>query len=187
MKNIVKKIAMILIIVMLVNCFTGCAELIIGTFQIIAYAAIGSLVVGAVVGLIIGIIEANRLMKVPIRRTNPYLYENGGINTTLSSLPEEELDSLSRTFSSLPEKERNALVVRLNSLSKQETCSLLESINSFSKEEFAALVNDFNSMQETEIVNSLEYLNSLPKTVSLAHVVQMDADAFREKAHEEQY
>jgi len=182
MRNAVKKIAMILIIVMLVNCFTGCN--LGAVFNTLGYIFIGALSVAGIVGLIVGISDANRMMDREIRRTNPSLFENGEFNTTIMSLPEEELDSLSQTFYSLPERELNLFSGRLNSLPEEETISLMESLNSFSEEELAALVRHFNSMRETEIIYSLEHLNSIPETVSLTNFIQnIEFDVFGEVAY----
>jgi len=186
-KQIAKKIAMILIIVILVNCFTSCA-LIQGFFIVtLLYAAaisVGILVVGGVIGLIVGGIDNDHKIKERgPRRTNPYLYENKAITSTISSLPQEDIDALKETLSSMPEEELNSIIGRINSLSEEERISLIDSINSFSVQELAAIVQTFNSMSETEKNTSIESLNSLPNTVSLTSIVQdLQVDVSGEKA-----
>lgn len=184
MKSAVKKIAMILVIVMIVNCFTGCVEvaeaLVAG---VTPYFLAAFAVCAAIAGVIAIIKVTNELSGKQPRRANPYLYEDSTLTTTISSLHKEDIDSLTETFYSLPENELNLFIGRLNSMSKKETISLIESMNSFSVQELAAIVKTFNSMQETEIAYSLESLNSLPKTVSLAGIVKsINADVSGEKA-----
>jgi hypothetical protein len=187
MKKTIKKIAMILIIVMLCNMFTGCAGMIMAFFTTIGYLLIGSIVVGAVAGTTYAIYESVAVKKRGPRRTNPYLFENSTFTTTLSSLSEEELGSLKETLQSLPKKELNSFIGRLNSLSEKESVSLMDSINSFSVQELAAIVETFNSMSETERVSSIKSANSLPKTVSLANIVRnIEVDVSRKKAYEGQ-
>jgi len=185
-KNIFKKIAMILIIIMIVNCFTSCVivEAIVLGFKILL---IGGLIIGGVVGLITGIVKTHeisqKLEERGPRRTNPYFYKNKTITTTISALPQEDIDSLSETLNSMPEEELNLLTGRLNSLSEKESLSLMDSINSFSVQELSAIVETFNSMSETEISASIESLNSLPKTVSLTNIVRdIEVDVSGEKA-----
>ena len=187
MKQIAKKIAMILIIVIIVNCFTGCAlvqAFFIGTLLYAAAIGVGILIVGGVIGLIItGIDNNHRIKERGPRRTNPYLYENKTITSTISSLSREDIDSLKETLSAMSEEELNSIIGRINSLSEEERISLMDSINSFSVQELAAIVETFNSMSETEINASIESLNSLPNTVSLTSVVQnLQVDVSGEKA-----
>jgi hypothetical protein len=185
MKKILKKIAMILIIVMLCNMFIGCAELILAPIYFIGYLLIGSMVVGGVVGTIYAVSERVAVKKRGPRRTNPYLFENNTFTTTISSLSEEEIDSLNETLQSLPEKEFNSFIGRLNSLSEKESVSLMDSINSFSVQELSVIVETFNSMSETEKISSIKSVNSLPKTVSLANIVRnIEVDVSRKKAYE---
>jgi hypothetical protein len=187
MKKTLKKIAMILILVMLCNMFTSCGEMIMAVITGIGYLLIGSMVVGGVVGLIYVIYEGVTVKKRGPRRTNPYLFENSTFTTTLSSLSEEELGSLKETLQSLPKKELNSFIGRLNSLSEEESVSLMDSINSFSVQELAAIVETFNSMSETERISSIKSANSLPKTVSLANIVRnIEVDVSGEKAYDKQ-
>ena len=186
MKQIAKKIAMILIIVIIVNCFTGC-ELVQLAFTGFVILVVGSLVVGVVVGIITAAIKTHELNQAlerrGPRRTNPYFYENKTITTTISSLPKEDIESLSKTLNSMPEKELNLLIGRLNSLSEKESISLINSINTFSVQELAVIVETINSMSETEIKTSLDSVNSLPKTVSLTNIVRdIEVDVSGEKA-----
>jgi hypothetical protein len=177
MKKTAGKIAMLLIIVMLVNCFTGCQGLSIdfGFLKPIGYAFVGIMVVAGVVGFITGIMAQDQLEKRGPRRTNPYLFEDSAFTTTIMHLPREELDSMTKTFYSLPEKELNGFMWKLNSMSETEAASLMEAVNAFSEEELAVMVEAFNSMPETEIISSLQVLNSLPETVSLAHIIRNTA------------
>jgi len=171
---------------MLCNMFTSCAEMIAGVIMIVAYATLGALAVGAVVGIIVGIIEAERIKQRGPRRTNPYLFENSTVTTTISSLSEKELNSLKKTLQSLPKKELNSLVDRINSMSEQETAALMDSINSFSVQELSAIVETLNSMSETEKKSSIKSLNSLPKTVSLPEIVRnTEVNISGEKAYAE--
>jgi hypothetical protein len=176
MKKTLRKIAMILIIVMLCNMFTGCASMITGTTSGVAYALAGGLIVGAVIGVIVGTVALIKLNKTVKergpRRTNPYLFENSTLSTTISSLSEGELSSLKVALQSLPEKELDSFIDRLHSLSEEESISLMDSINSFSVQELAAIVETFNSASETEKISSIKSLNHLPGTISLANIVR---------------
>jgi hypothetical protein len=186
-KQIAKKIAMILIIVLIVNCFTGCQ--IVGAIfaGMLIYAVaigVGTLIVAGVIALVVTGIQDNiQIKERGPRRTNPYLYENKTITETISSLPQEDIDSLSKTLSSMSKKELNSIIGKLNSISEEERISLMDSINSFSVQELGAIVETFNSMSETEINTSIESLNSLPETVSLTSIVQdLEVDVSGEKA-----
>jgi len=187
MKKTLKKIAMILILVIVCNMFTSCAAMIEAGIYIFAYIVIGSLVVGAVVGVITGIIEAAIIKERGPRRTNPYLYKNDALTITKNSLSEEELASLKATLQSLPKKELNSFIRRLNSLSEEETVSLMDSISTFSVQELSTIVETLNSMSEAEKNSSIKTVNSLPKTVSLPDIVRnTQLDVSGEKAYQGQ-
>jgi hypothetical protein len=178
MKKTLKKIAMILILVMLCNMFTGCGSiggglggLAIGLLVLLGVGAV-SFVVTMVRATGQAIEDTETLKKRGPRRTNPYIFENNALSTTVSSLSEGELSSLKETFLSFPENELNSFIGRLNSLSEQESVLLMDSINSFSVQELAAVVETFNSMSETEKISSIKSLNALPETASLANIVQ---------------
>jgi len=190
MKKIAGKIAMILVIVMLVNCLTGCAVM---AFVIGSAVVLGGTVIWGIISIFVSIAKeaaaeekaAAAIMERGPRRTNPYLFENSTLNRTIRSLPKEEHDSLLNTYYSLPESEVNLFVGRLNSLSETESNFLLESLNSFSEEECAVLAKEFNSMRETDIVYSLEHVNSLPETVPLTHFIQnIEVDVSAERVYE---
>ncbi|MDR0475723.1 MAG: hypothetical protein LBH43_18895 [Treponema sp.] len=190
MKKMLGKIAMILIIVMLANCFTGCVGVSLDTsgiesfFRGVGYVFVGALVIGLVVGTINGIKTQNQLAERGPRRTNPYLFENAALKTTIGRLPKAEIDFLEEAFNSMPQEELFLFMEKLNSLPETETVSLIESVNAFSEEELSVIVEAFNSMPETEMASSLQALNSLPETVSLAHIVRnIEVNVSEERAY----
>jgi succinate dehydrogenase/fumarate reductase cytochrome b subunit len=187
MKKIVRKVAMILILVMLCNCFLGCRSMatdLMTTIErgvtTVIYGTLIAMGIGAVIGLIVGFSTQHKIQERGPRRTNPYLFENDKFKTAVSVLPKEEMDSLAETFCAMPAVEFNSFMAKLNSLSETESVTLMESACSFSGQELAAILATFNSMPESEKISSIEMVNSLPKTVSLAGLIQnVDVDAFR--------
>jgi hypothetical protein len=185
MKKIVKKVAMILIIILLANSFTSCTEE--ARFKLFLYFIGIPAAIGLVVALIHFSAEMYRQSKKPPRRTNPYLEQSEALDKAIRSLPKEEYDSMMKVFETAPEKELHALRNRFYSMSTAERISLMGSFNSYSEEEFAVLVKEFNSMREGEFADSLRYYNSLPRTVPLINIVEnIEIDVSEGKVYERQ-
>jgi hypothetical protein len=187
MKKTLKKIAMILIIVMLCNMFTGCSLLVPDLYPLTLVIDI-PLLAGLVVGLVMVVIELGgeardsaKAAARPPRRTSPDSYgpvsslpekERSSLMVRIDAMPEWELVSVTEAFNSLPEAELNSFYQRVYSQSETEWVSVVEAINAFSERELAAIVAKFNSMTEAEIASSVESVNSLPETIPLARVIQ---------------
>ncbi|MDR0322189.1 MAG: hypothetical protein LBI28_11855 [Treponema sp.] len=168
MKKIAGKIAMILILVMLANSFSGCT---------LAYFWFGDLStpIGESMFALCLIIDACVIGWVLIkefllsRDTSPGLKIDKLSSMEISSLPETE-----ETLDSLPSAELIALTHKISSLPETELNSLLETASSFSETERAVFTETFNSLSQTERASSIERLNSLPEAelVSLMKILQ---------------
>jgi hypothetical protein len=93
MKKTLKKIAMIFILVMLCNMFSGC---LLYTVYVVADSVQS---VGEAYE------KAKEIEKRGPRRTNPYSYENSKFAATMGSLPEGDISFPREAFQSLPENE----------------------------------------------------------------------------------
>ncbi|MDR0322193.1 MAG: hypothetical protein LBI28_11875 [Treponema sp.] len=199
MKKMIKKVAMILILVMLCNMFTGCGtgggEALLGFFLIPILAGLAvAVILPALAAVGDSAIDSAKLARRPPRRTNPYQYEKpisalqererSSFADKIALLPEGELVSIIDAVDSIPEEELNLFIGRLNSMSEEEIVSLIESMNSFSDREFVAILEMLNSMSETEIISSMRELNSLPRTVPLHNIVRnSEVDISGERAY----
>jgi hypothetical protein len=184
MKKIAGKIAMILILLMLANSFSGCtfigymiSELGDGsTWWIIGGLLLDLIAVIVYFGIMTGWDGGNTSGK-----TDTGIYLAGAdhdpliqyysVMEILNSLPEMEriavmegINSLSetkrfslvKTVSSLPETEIAASIKRLNALSETELVSVVQGFNALSEAELDALVEEINSRTETENIVSLK-------------------------------
>jgi len=162
MKIAVKKTAMILIIVMVVNCFTGCLTSKLGH--------LGNDPISGVVGLFAIAIDIVTLpfqiiyFSVKAASRNSRGKKIDAIDTfsqAVKSLPEEDLALLIQTFDSLPEEELSALRQRFYSLPEEKLASFTETLNSISEKEIYAMAAAVNNLSETQILLSIEQLNSM--------------------------
>jgi len=181
MKKLGGKIALILVLVMLANSFTGC----------LTYAAIegggdmGALVLFTLpidiitlpfqlIGFIV--IKANEAARD--KRGNKY--DNiDSFSKAIKTLPEEELGSLVQTVDSLPKEELAALTQRFYSLPEAELAPFTEAVNSFSETEISAMMAAFNRLSEAEIAASIETFNSMPDESLIAALNNVRHNEFR--------
>jgi len=148
MKNkIVRKIAMILLLVLLINMFTGCQ---IGNANVIAFLPFDVVIFGCVALLVI---TAVWLIKNVI--DGPHNTPNGGFSryTFTSFLPQAKMDSLTAFIWSLPEDEFNSLVESIYSISEEELARLDADVNSLNEAELSFGRNRINTLPEIEIIS----------------------------------
>jgi len=198
MKKIAGKIAMILILVMLANSFSGCTNFRDavredpGSFVVIVMG--GLLIVGLIVVFIVGLsggfseapnetgiylasAEHNPLIDyysaMEIFNSLPET-ERVALMEKLNSLPEEKLAFLVSTVTSLPQAEIAASIERLNALSEAELASTAQDFNALSETELDALVKEINSKTKAENVVLADNFKTLPETniVSLKNDLQ---------------
>ncbi|MDR0322190.1 MAG: hypothetical protein LBI28_11860 [Treponema sp.] len=171
MKKIIRTIAIILVLIMIANSFSGCTLLYLS-------AAINGNVNdnnGEGLLLCLGIdctlIFVSILVGVVVLLTHRGGY--AGVDT-IDSLSEEEYISLMEKVDSLPEEELASLIRSIDSMPEAEKASFIEKINSLSDEEFASLVSAFTSAPETEIISSMHRINSFnePQFSSFVNVLQ---------------
>jgi hypothetical protein len=151
MKKIAVKIAMVLVIIMIANTFSGCFTMgfysdttardnpILFLFGWIVTVPLD--IITSPVQITVWAIKKDIEQKRDARGK-----KMDGIDTfsTVNSLP--ELGSLTRKMSSLPE---------------EKIIPFTETINSFSEEENLAMLKAFNNLSEKEITSSIKTLNSM--------------------------
>jgi hypothetical protein len=171
MKKIAGKIAMILVLIILVNSFTGCSTT---AKNVILYGVVPLLIITLLVipawTAIFGYSPMDNGERMAISDQD----EKSAFMEVLCSLPEEELSTLKEKIDSLPEADIVSLAATFNSLPDAEQNYLTEKMISMSKTEIAALVHGLYSTPETEIASSVKKINSMPeeKLVSLVNVLQ---------------
>jgi len=172
MKKVIKKTAIILLIVMIMNAFTGCLSWWLMTGEWPNY---GSMSGEAALGLIfIPVIDIILLPVALIVFTIRMAAESArkkrgerldGIDTfsaIAGFLSEKEIQSLMKKFESVSDKELELLAQRFFSLSDKEIESYTKTVNSLSASKFSIIVNAVSNSSETRIFNSIETLNSVP-------------------------
>jgi hypothetical protein len=189
MKVIAGKIAMILILVMIANSFTGCFTVVArlgnmgdGLFDEPLWVSILLDIASLVV---LGILGVTIISTTP-NETRIYLtgvVDNHSTNyisamEILNSLPEEERVALMGKLDSLSETEKADLIKAFNSLPASEVTASIKRLNNLYKTELISGVRAFNSLSEAELNILTDKLNErakfLPKTeytdiVALSH------------------
>jgi hypothetical protein len=176
MKKIAGKIAMVLILVIAANSFTGCLSYhVFGSGGGLGDDPI-SLVIGlGVIAIDIVTLPVQILVGIGILISDGIRDSRGrkidDIDTfsqVIRTLPEEKLASLMQAIDSMPEEELASFTQRFYSLPEAELAPFTETINSFSETEIYAIAAAFNNLSETEIFSSMETLNSMPDEIFIA-------------------
>lgn len=186
MKKSMGKIAMVLILVMLANSFSGCLTYHLfkgggpGSDPISGMIVLGAIAIDIVTLPIQAIVGLGMLINQGIRDSRGKKIDNiDTFSKAVKSLPEEELASLREAFDSLPEGELAAFTQRFYSLPEAELAAFTETLNSFSETEISAMVAAFNQLSETEIVSSIETLNAMPDETLIAALNNLQYVEFR--------
>ncbi|MDR1868823.1 MAG: hypothetical protein LBQ82_02430 [Treponema sp.] len=164
MKNFLRTIAMLLVLVMLASSFTSCLTYTRG-LSLLTIVDIIFLPISLIALLIYVIInDASSEMETQMYLTGA----EGGIHTDfyylmdkVYSLSDEELTALRQIVSSIPEAERISSIQKLNSLTETKRASLVNAYNSLSKTEFASSIEKMNSLSEAQLVSLLQNFISL--------------------------
>jgi len=186
MKKIAGKIAMILVLIMLANSFSGCLSYLLSetgvnvpAFLWIAETVIWGVAVLLAVTVFVeaeppnetGIYLANaEHIPLAVYYSAMEIYnslpetERLAVMEKLNSLSAEKRASLVRTVTSLPQTQIATSIERINTLTETKRSSLLRTFNSLSEEELDSLVEEINSRIETENVVLADNLITLPET-----------------------
>jgi hypothetical protein len=183
MKKIARKIAMILVLVMLANCFTSCftiwgikeATRTGNQSELIAYGIFADL---AIVGIILlGILLGGRAetpdeteIYLANAEHNPLMDYYFALNT-LNSLTEMERVVLMEKLNSLPTVKRDDLIRTVTSLPQAEITVSIERLNALSEAELASTVQDFNALSEVELDSVIDKLNERVNSLPVADYV----------------
>jgi len=153
MKKIAGKIAIILILVILVNCFTSCRT------DAILPGLLGLGIVCLVIYLyslfpIFGYNSTDTGERMAISDQD----EESAFMGVLCSLPESELFSLKEKIDSLPEAEITAQVHGFNSMPEKEIISSIKKINSIPEKQLVSLVNVLQHVEAGYTLDNKTYL-----------------------------
>jgi len=150
MKNkIVKKIAMVLLLVLLINMFTGC-QITTATASVFVAPPLEFIVLGCAALFVVIVVL---LIKNVI--DGPHNTPNDGFSryTFTSFLPQAKIDALTTFILSLPDDEFNSLVENVYSISDEELARLNTDVNSLNETELSFGKNRINTLSETEIIS----------------------------------
>jgi len=171
MKKIARKIAMILVLVMLANSFSGCTFMLpylsgkdmsdVEWWKSLGLGILIDLLILGIFALTGGFAEAPNetesgiyLVKAEDNSLTVYY----SLMEKLNSLPEKERASLMEKLNSLPENKRVSLVSTIKSIPETESVSSIKRLNALPKTKFASLVRTFNALSETELDSLIETL-----------------------------
>jgi len=159
MKKIAGRIAMILILILLANSFTGCLTGLAirnadfpGSLLLIPLAFAGDLLIIALIGALVFSAELPDETGIYLANAecNP-LTDYNWLMEKLNSLPEMEGVSLMDKINSVPETKRAFLLMIINYLPETEIASSIKRLNTLSEAELASVVRAFNSLSESEL------------------------------------
>ncbi|GBU29384.1 hypothetical protein R84B8_02948 [Treponema sp. R8-4-B8] len=154
MKKIAGKIAMILVIIIIANTFSGC---LLTKYFSNADAFPIMYLFTIPLDLITSPIQI--IVLVTVWAIEEAREERGkkidGIDTfsAVNSLP--EFDSLTRRISSLPEEKIVPFTETMNSFSKEENSAMLKAFNNLSEEEIASSIKALNLMPNEKLISTL--------------------------------
>ena len=173
MKKIARKIAMILLLVMIAGSFTSCFTMwlfknaegaMIGLFFLTFPLDVVTLPFQLIAVLMGADIWASGEMETQIYLANAeynLFTEYYSLSEKVYTLPEEELDSLKRIYNSIPETERISSMEKITSLSETRRASLIGFYNSLPESEIVSSIKRISALTETERVSLLRTFNSL--------------------------
>jgi len=197
MKKIAGKIAMVLVLVMLANSFTGCSAIFpherwAETFDIVLGVAI--LVIAGVASLFLFIVEPPDMSGTGsfhdsaetgvflTSAENNSLTDYCSIMEIINSLSETEKTSLIEKINSLSETKQSSLIKTVKSLPKSEIASSIDKLKALSDKKLSITVRNFNALSEDEIDFLMKKLNE--KANSVLEVAYADTVNF---SHQKPY
>ncbi|MDR2700971.1 MAG: hypothetical protein LBB72_00905 [Spirochaetaceae bacterium] len=165
MKNVLKTVAMVLIVVMVANSLTGCIILgqgydFYGPFARFALGfdliLIGAIVLG-VIGAVIRYAEAE-----PADPTSG-LAKGGAASDNQTYVLSDQIgqSSYMENFNALPETQIDTLAQKVQAVPEAEKISFMETYNALPQTNAVSIMDELNALSETELNNTVEYLNSL--------------------------
>jgi len=163
MKKILKTAAMILILVMISNSFTGC--ILIGKGSYASYDNTG-LAIGADI-LLLHVIALFILWAVLDAKQHAGFYspDKTGIQApVLSDQIEQSMEIFNETLKALPKTQVDTLTQKVQTAPETEKILLMETFNGMSQTRMISLMNELNTLSGTELNNTIGYLNSLSET-----------------------
>jgi len=166
MKNILKTVAMVLVVVMVANSFTGC--IILGK----GYSSYGSLknvAMGIDLVLVIAVVFAIVSAATSSGGKSAQVIDETGtpqmaINTqsqTYALSDQLEQFSVIETLKGLPKPQIDTLTQKVQAVPEAEQISFLETFNAMSRTDRDSIMEEFYASSETELENTVRYLNSL--------------------------
>ncbi|WP_461256268.1 hypothetical protein [Treponema sp. R80B11-R83G3] len=173
MKKIAGKIAMILVLVMLANSFSSCAEFWRGTsLEDFGRIVDNTLLILCGIAVIVIFLWGGFAEAEPPNETGIYLASAEHNNLTdynsvmeiINSLPETERNSLTEKINSLPKEKRAFLVKTIKALPQTEVASSIKKLNALSKKELISAVRSFNNLSEVEFDSLANKLNDRAKS-----------------------
>jgi len=193
MKKIARKIAMILVLVMLASSFTGCFTMWVidnkvGALMFFTLPLdLVTLPIQIIVWIVkeVGFIDSGELgSQIYLANVaDNHSAEYYSLRNKIFSLPEEEFSSLNQILSAIPEIERKyttekiaslqeekifSLISAYNNLPEKEIISSIRRINALSEKERISLLHSFNSLSEEKFDNIIESLKSLSENKNVA-------------------
>jgi len=156
-KKSLKKIAVILVLVMFVNIFTGCftiwafkqeTEVALLVFPIPLFPALD--VVSSPIQLIIFLIELD--ISKDLKKKAEKLDNVDTFSTDTNIIPREKINTLSNKLSALPDEEIADFTNIINSLSEAEITAIINAFNTLSEEEIASSVETLNLMSDKTLI-----------------------------------
>ena len=174
MKKIARKIAMIMVLLILANSFISCFTIgaITNDKPVLLILTIPLDIVTfplQLIGLAMGIDVFNFFtsskMDSQIYLANVeyssfteiyFLFEK-----IYSNLPEAELDSIKQKIRAIPETERDSTMKKILSLQEEKITSLISVYNSLPEREIMSSIKRINSLPDAEFISLLQTFNSL--------------------------
>ncbi|MCL2252409.1 MAG: hypothetical protein FWC12_10930 [Treponema sp.] len=154
MKKIVKKIAMILILVMLVNSFTSCRSEDKGIWTL---GGVAVLIVGGCYLAIYGIGALIEMAADGVRKEK-----------------QKEKEKKSENMMYISEIENEPFVETINKILETEEIPFMEQISLLSEAEIISFKNQYYSIPELERINAINTLNTLPENAMFNLLQKID-------------
>ena len=160
MKKIAKKIALILLIVMLVSGLTGCI-----THAVLFESGIDWSYGGIFMGILtVSLDIATSPIQLVILIVE--IAQHAELKDKAKSM--DKIDTFSAETGAISDAQLFKLKEKLNSLPETEIISFTNKTNSFSQTEISAIINDFNNLSGEEINSSIEALISMSDDTLIA-------------------
>jgi len=171
MKKITKKIALVLVLVMIIN-FSGCLSWWLMTGEELDLSGYSGkdglglifLPVIDIICLPVALIVFGIRMAIQAERDKRGdMLDNIDTFSFISSLSDKDLFTLTEKLNSLPDGKLASLMQKFDSLSEAEIDSFIKTAHSFSETEMSAIMKMFYDLSDSAISSSIETLNSMPR------------------------